>query len=223
MWPFLQSNHWGSHIPPSWMVHAGCIFVANIHPSRTWMSESFESVQWNACVHRLDPSIYSHLKEFLGNGVRTHVNSKGKIPSTRIIPLTWGSNPRSCIKQDSKPNTLPQAIAAPTCISKSQDSWSTAQRRWEEIHTMGGYIHYRQHLMQQKSLCLTDRCLLFMFSTLNWASIPLMVLWELLTLNFQLSNFFFFFLQRSPAISVRFTILGEIFAYVNVFWIQALR
>ena len=46
------------------------------------MSGSFESVQWNACVHRLDLGLHSHLKEFLGNGVRTHVNSKGKIPST---------------------------------------------------------------------------------------------------------------------------------------------
>ena len=44
----------GSHIPSSWMVHAGCVFVAGIHPSRTQMSESFESVRWNVCVHRLD-------------------------------------------------------------------------------------------------------------------------------------------------------------------------
>ena len=46
------------------------------------MSGSFESVQWNACVHRLDLGLNSHQKEFLGNGVRTHFNSKGKIPST---------------------------------------------------------------------------------------------------------------------------------------------
>ena len=46
------------------------------------MSRSFESVRWNACVHKLDLGLYSHPKESLGNGVRTHVNSKGKIPST---------------------------------------------------------------------------------------------------------------------------------------------
>ena len=46
------------------------------------MSGSLESVRWNSCVHRLDLGSYSHLKEFLGNGVRTHVNSNGKIPST---------------------------------------------------------------------------------------------------------------------------------------------
>ena len=33
-------------------------------------------------MHRLDLSLYSYLKEFWGNGVRTHVNSKGKIHST---------------------------------------------------------------------------------------------------------------------------------------------
>ena len=35
------------------MVHAGRVFVAGIHPSRTGMSGSFESVLWNTCVHRL--------------------------------------------------------------------------------------------------------------------------------------------------------------------------
>ena len=29
-------------------------------------SGSFESVRWNACVHRLDLGLYFHLKEFLG-------------------------------------------------------------------------------------------------------------------------------------------------------------
>ena len=46
------------------------------------MPGSFQSVRWNACVYRLDLGLYSHPKEFLGNGVRSHVNSKGKIPST---------------------------------------------------------------------------------------------------------------------------------------------
>ena len=46
------------------------------------MSGSFESMRWNACVHGLDVGLYSHPKEFLENGVRTHENSKGKIPST---------------------------------------------------------------------------------------------------------------------------------------------
>ena len=103
------------------MVHAGSVFAAGIHPSRTWTSGSLESVRWNACVlvclfvgcftshqhasvsegricsdkftcYRTEIEVvdyalglYSHPKEFLGNGVRTHVNSKGKIPST--VPM----------------------------------------------------------------------------------------------------------------------------------------
>ena len=73
----------------------GVFFVAGIHPSRTWTSRSFESVRWNACLHRLDLGLYSHPKEFWGNGVWTHVNSKGKIPSTENVPR-GGSNPRRC-------------------------------------------------------------------------------------------------------------------------------
>ena len=46
------------------------------------MSGSLESVRWNACVHRLILSFYCHPKEVLRNGVRSHVNSKGKFPST---------------------------------------------------------------------------------------------------------------------------------------------
>ena len=61
-------------------LYAGCVFIAGIHPSRTWMSESLESVRLNACVHRLDLGLYSHSKEFGGNGARIHVNSKGKNP-----------------------------------------------------------------------------------------------------------------------------------------------
>ena len=75
------------------MVHAGCVFVAGVHSSRTWMSGSLESVRWNASVQRLDFGLFSHSNEF--GGVRTHVNSKGKIPSTgknspqrRIEPKT---------------------------------------------------------------------------------------------------------------------------------------
>ena len=48
------------------MVHAGSVFVAGIHPSRTWMSGSLESLWWNACVHRLDLNLYSHPQELGG-------------------------------------------------------------------------------------------------------------------------------------------------------------
>ena len=51
------------------------------------MSGSFESVQWSACVHRLDLGVYFHPKEFWGNGVRSYVDLKGKIPYTGKILL----------------------------------------------------------------------------------------------------------------------------------------
>ena len=80
------------------------------------MSGYFESVPWNACVLRLGLGLYSHPKVFWGNGVRTHVNSKGKILSTgKVLLRGGGSNPRRCIKQDSETNTLPKSCAGPIC------------------------------------------------------------------------------------------------------------
>ena len=112
----FYTYHWGSHLSP-WMVHAGCVFAAGIHPSRTRLSGTFESERWNACIHRLYLGLYSHPKEFWGNGVRTHVNSKGKkIPFTGKILLRGGWNPRYCIKQDSEPKTQPTELYQPHSI-----------------------------------------------------------------------------------------------------------
>ena len=86
MWPFLNPTI--AVVP--FRLHGWCMLgeflLLAFHLSRTWMSGSFESVRWNyVCVHRLDLSLYSHPQEFLRNGVRTHVNCKGKIPSVRKI------------------------------------------------------------------------------------------------------------------------------------------
>ena len=51
-----------------------------------------------------DLGLYSHQKEFLGNGFRNHVSSKGKIRSTG--GSEEGRTPRRCVTQDSKPNRL---------------------------------------------------------------------------------------------------------------------
>ena len=91
------------------MVLAGCVFVAGIHLSRVLISGSFESVRWNACDQRLDIDLYSHQKEFFfwgggrggGDGVTTHVSSKGKISSIEKFIPRGLLNPRRCIKQDS--------------------------------------------------------------------------------------------------------------------------
>ena len=95
----FQSNHWGSHILSSWMVHAGCDFVTGIHPSRTRMSGSFESVRWNACVYRLDLGLYSHPKEFGGMWSHNPYLLQGK------NPLYQENSPQRCIE----PTTLHNA------------------------------------------------------------------------------------------------------------------
>ena len=66
MWPFFYPTiKVVTFRLRGWCV-LGVFFVAGIHPSRTWTSGSFESVRWNACVHRLDLGLYSHPKEFWG-------------------------------------------------------------------------------------------------------------------------------------------------------------
>ena len=108
---FLQSNHRGSHILSSWLVHAGCAFVTGIHPCRTLRAGSFESVRWNACVHKLGLFILSYERVFLWNGIRIHVNSMGK--NSLYRKLRGRSNPQRCITQDSEPNTLPTELFRP--------------------------------------------------------------------------------------------------------------
>ena len=46
------------------------------------MSGSFESVQWNVCVHRLDLSLYSHRngKSFGGMESEPMLTPRGKSP-----------------------------------------------------------------------------------------------------------------------------------------------
>ena len=58
----------------------GVFYIAGIHSSRIWTSGSSESVRWNACVHRLDLGLYSHPKEFWGNGSEPMLSSREKSP-----------------------------------------------------------------------------------------------------------------------------------------------
>ena len=70
-------------------------------------------------MQRQDLGLNSHPKECWGNGVRTHVNSKGKIPSGRKILLRGGWSPRRYIKQDSEPNTPPTSYSCPQSRCKT--------------------------------------------------------------------------------------------------------
>ena len=60
------------------------------------MSGPFESVQWNACVHRLDLSLYSHLKVFEGKESEPMV-TQGKDP--RYLNVRGGLNPQHAGQQ----------------------------------------------------------------------------------------------------------------------------
>ena len=66
-----------------WCMRSPMMHVAGVYPSRTWMSGSFESVRWNACVHRLDLGLYSHPKEFWGEWSRNPCQPQGKNPLYR--------------------------------------------------------------------------------------------------------------------------------------------
>ena len=78
------------------------------------MSGSSKSVRCNACVHRLDLGLYSHPKELGGEGgggggARSHVSSKGKLPSTGGSEEVGTRD-----TQDSEPNTLPTDLFRPS-------------------------------------------------------------------------------------------------------------
>ena len=77
------------------------------------MSRSFESMRWNACVHRLDLGLYSQPKEFLGNGVRTHFNCKGKIPSSGKFSSEEDRTHHAASSRTASPTHYQQAISAP--------------------------------------------------------------------------------------------------------------
>ena len=74
-----------------------CMIQVVIYPSRTWMSASFESTRWDAFLHRLDLGLSS--ERMLGNGIRTHVNSKGKSP---LPEAQRRVEPTNCTTLDSK-------------------------------------------------------------------------------------------------------------------------
>ena len=60
----------------SWLV----CFCCRHPPAKDRMSGSFESVQRNACVHRLDLGLYSRPKEFWGMESEPMLTPRGKSP-----------------------------------------------------------------------------------------------------------------------------------------------
>ena len=76
------------------------------------MSGSSEVVCWNACMNTFDLDLYSHPKGvFLRNGVRTHVNTKGKKSHDR--KLRGGLEPATLHHARQRAHTLPIALFRP--------------------------------------------------------------------------------------------------------------
>ena len=82
------------------------------------MSGSLESLRWNACEHRLDLGLYSLPKEFWGNGVRTHVNSRRKSPlPEKFSPEEYRTHDAASSRTAS-PTHNQRAIPAPLSWTK---------------------------------------------------------------------------------------------------------
>ena len=109
------------------------------------MSGVFEFVRWNACVHRLDLGLYSYLKEYLGNGVRTHVNSKGKIPCTERFQV--GLN-LGYIVQDSKRSTLLTELFGTLLQAVVDHTFFSVCR---DVFTAVVLLYSLQHMVQKEN------------------------------------------------------------------------
>ena len=69
------------------MLHEGVLLLLAFTCLQHECQDFSSPCNGNACVHRLDLGLYSHLKEFWRSGVRTHVNWKNS-PQRRIKPTT---------------------------------------------------------------------------------------------------------------------------------------
>ena len=84
-------------------------------------------------MHRLDLGLYSHAKEFWGNGVRTHVNSKERNPSNGKFPP----------EEDQTHNTASRRTAGPTHYQRA----IPPTRMWYTVETCGSddpHTHFIQ-------------------------------------------------------------------------------
>ena len=70
-------------------------------------------VWWHVCVHRLDLDLYSHPKEFLGNGVRAHVNLKGQSPLPEKLSPEEDKTHDTALSRAGSPTHYQRAIPAP--------------------------------------------------------------------------------------------------------------
>ena len=96
MWPFFNPTV----KVVTFHLRGWCVLGVFLLPAFTHLGHerqgSFESVRWNACVHRLDLSLYSHPKEFFGGmEFEPMLSPREKSPLPENVPR-GGSNPRCC-------------------------------------------------------------------------------------------------------------------------------
>ena len=125
-------------------MHGGCFFCLFLFFTRfTHLGPEFQDLlnlcdRMHLCTDKT--SIYTLIPKSAWNGVRTHVNSKEKIPlplKKKKILLRERSNPRHCIKQDSDPTTLPTELFWP----ERKDAKST-QCSQAVNHLSTNWAHY---------------------------------------------------------------------------------
>ena len=87
-----------------------CVLGVFLLPAFTRVEHEHQSMQWNACAHRLDLSLYSHLKEFFGGmEFEPMLTPREKSPLPENFPR-GGSNPRCC---GQRAQTLPTSYSGP--------------------------------------------------------------------------------------------------------------
>ena len=130
------------------MVHAWCVFDIGIHPSRTWISESFESMWWNACVHWLDLSLNSHIRNsFQGMESEPMLTPREKshLPQKFSSDEDWTHN--SASSRTASPIQYQWTIPAPGGIQKaSRQCLSSLKERMISIEWIKSYPDVRSTL-----------------------------------------------------------------------------
>ena len=129
MWPFFNPTiKVVTFRLRGWCV-LGVVFVAGIHPSRTWTSGSFESMWWNACVHRLDLGLYSHPKEFLGGmEFEPMLTPREKSPLPKMSP----EEDRTRDAVDSEPKHYQRSYSGPAVyfLGHRSPEWHWPKQQW---------------------------------------------------------------------------------------------
>ena len=149
------------------MVHAGCVFVASIHPSRTWTSGSFESLplRWNTCVHRPDLGLYFHPKQLFGEWSQNPCLLQGKNPLywKKLYPEEdWTNDTAS--NRTASPTHYQRAIPAPTLDLMASQNIQGLASLWRRKAT---YLHCLSSLCRDDGSlpdvkCIQDANLIFM-------------------------------------------------------------